>query len=104
MDTRHLDYDPLTKTHDIVHLDGTGKAVIESIQDCEDIIEMNAYDAEFFDKKADYWKIGTIPLSHCFEWARETGTRPFTRAWQAAIKRYLHDPDFQKFNVNRIKF
>lgn len=100
---RHLDYDPVTKTQEVIHLDGTGRAVIESIQDVEGILEMNALEAEFFDKRRDYWKVGSIPLSFCFDWARETGTRPFTREWQNAIKRFLHDRDFRKLNPNNIR-
>lgn len=103
--SRHvLDYDPLTKTQDVLHLDSTGKGVMESIQDCEDIIRTNEYEAQFLDKRKDYWKIGNIPLSFCFEWAKESGTRPFTRDWQRYIQTKLQDPDFRKFNVNKIKF
>ena len=55
---RLLDYDPETGTTEYIHLDGTGKAVIESIQDCEPVLEYNAEMAQFHDKKGEYWRIG----------------------------------------------
>lgn len=100
---RHLSYDPVTKTQDIVHLDGTGKGVVESIQDCEDVLELNKLEGEYFDKKQDYWKIGSIPLTMCFAWAKECGARPFTRDWQAYAKKQMNLPEYSKLNVNRIK-
>ena len=100
---RLLDYDPETKTTEYIHLDGTGKAVIESIQDCEPILEYNAQEAEFFDKKSDYWKVGTIPLSICFEWAKECGCKPFTKEWQEYAKKKMNDSNFSKLNPNRIR-
>ena len=100
---RHLSYDPETKTHEVLHLDGSGKAVLESIQDCEDIIELNKLEAGQLDKKRDYWKIGTIPLSVCFKWAKECGCRPFSGEWQAYAKRQLNTPDYAYLNPNKIK-
>jgi hypothetical protein len=38
-----IDYDPETKTKEVMHLDGTGQAVIEAIQDVESSLEFNAF-------------------------------------------------------------
>ena len=103
MKKRFLDYDPETNTTEYLHLDGTGKAVLESIQDCQDSIELNTYEAEFFDKKQEYWKVGNIPLTVCYEWAKESGTRPFTKAWQEYAKKKLNSADYRKLNQNKIK-
>lgn len=100
---RFLDYDAETGTTEYIHLDGTGKAVIESIQDCEPILEYNAQEAKNFDKKSDYWKIGSIPLSICFEWSKECGAKPFTKEWQAYAKKKLNDSNYSKLNPNRIR-
>lgn len=101
---RHfLSHDPEVGVTEYLHLDGTGKAVLESIQDCEPVLEYNAEMAQHFDKKDDYWRIGSIPLSICFEWAKECGCKPFTREWQAYAKKKLNHPDYAKLNPNRIR-
>lgn len=100
---RFLDYDPVTKTQDIFHVGDDGKHIIESIQDCEDIVEQNALEGRFHDKKKDWWKIGNIPLIICMRWAKECGARPFSRAWQEYAKKQLNSPEYSKLNVNRIK-
>lgn len=100
---RLLDYDPDTGIREYIHLDGTGKSVIESIQDCEPVLEYNAAMAELFDKKGDYWWVGSIPLSVCQIWAQECGAKAFTKEWQAYAKKKLNDPDYAKLNPNRIR-
>ena len=100
---RLLDFDPETGITDYMHLDGTGKAVIESIQDVEPVLEYNAQMAEFHDKKADYWRIGSIPLSVCFEWSQECGYKPFTKGWQEYAKKKINHSDYAKLNPNRIR-
>jgi len=104
MTKKILDHDPLTNTTDYIHLDGTGKAVIESIQDCEPVLDYNAEMAEFFNKKGDWWRIGSVPLSVCMEWSKECGAKPFTREWQAYAKKKLHESENRKLNPNRIRF
>lgn len=100
---RSLGVDPLTGVEENIYLDGTGKAVIESIQDCEPILEYNAQMAGYLDKKADWWRIGSIPLSICVEWAKECGTRPFTKEWQEYAKKKMNHSDYSKLNPNRIR-
>ena len=100
---RLLDYDSETGITEWIHLDGTGKAVIESIQDCEPVLDYNAEMAELHDPKADYWRVGSIPLSICMEWAKESKTKPFTHEWQDYAKKKLNDRDYAKLNPNRIR-
>lgn len=100
---RVVDYDPLTGIVDYAHLDGTGKAIIESIQDCEGIIEYNAKLSETHDTKKDYWRVGTIPLTVCWQWAKECGAKPFTKEWQAFAKKKMQDRDYRKLNPNNIR-
>lgn len=100
---RLLDNDPESGFSEYIHLDGTGKAVIESIQDCEPVLEYNAQMAQFHDKKADWWRIGSIPLSICFEWAKECGAKPFSKEWQAYAKKKMNHSDYSKLNPNRIR-
>lgn len=103
MKRHYLDHDPTTGTKQNIYLDGTGKAVVESIQDCEPILELNKAEAGQLDRKKDYWKIGTIPLITCFEWAKESGTRPFSAGWMEYAKKQLNLPDYAYLNPNRIK-
>lgn len=100
-----LDYDPETKIRSVLHtdLDGPEEMVIESIQDADDIIDFNAKAAEKFDKRKDWWLIGSIPLTLCQQWARESATKVFTKEWQEYAKKQMNDPDYAKLNQNRIK-
>lgn len=100
---RLLDHDPETGVTEYIYLDGSGKAVIESIQDCEPVLDYNAQMAEGFDKKSDYWRVGSIPLSLCLEWSKECGAKPFTKEWTAYAIKKVNDPDYAKLNPNRIR-
>ena len=99
---KFLDYDPLTKTTRYFHSDDD-RYVIESVQDVEDIINYNARMAEGFNKKADGWFVGCIPLDKCQEWAQESGTTVFTRDWQEYAKKQVQLPEYRKLNPNNIK-
>ncbi len=59
--------------------------------------------ADNLDKKSNWWRIGSIPLVTCMEWAKESNTRPFTREWQAYAKKKLNSSEYAKLNPNRIK-
>lgn len=98
-----LDYDAETKTVEYIHLDGTGEAVIESIQDCEEIIEYNQQMAGLHDPKQEFWRVGTIPMSICLQWSQECGAKPFTKEWQEYAQKRVQDRDYAKLNPNRIK-
>lgn len=99
----HLDYDPETKTRQILHTDQDGNAVLESIQDVEDILEYNADRAKRLDKKQDAWFIGTIPNSICIKWAQESNTRIYTKEWMEYARKQVQSSDYSKINPNRIK-
>lgn len=104
MGKRLLDYDSGTKTTQYFHTDySTGESVIESVQDVEDIIDFNAEMAEAHDPKKDMWFIGSIPLQICQQWAQETNTKVFSKAWMKEAKRKIQERDFRKFNPNNIK-
>lgn len=98
-----LSYDPMTQTKEVMHFSDDGRHVIESIQDCTDIVEQNALEAGFHNKKSDWWKVGSIPLTLCFQWAKESGTRPFSKEWQKVVKKKMNSSDYAKLNPNRIK-
>jgi len=99
-----FDYDPWSNTQQFLHVDIDGTAVLESIQDVEDIFEYNAEKAKLLDKKKDMWFIGTIPNSICLQWAQESGTRIYSKEWVEVVKHRLQLPENQKMNPNRIKF
>lgn len=98
-----LNYDPITRTKDIMHFDKTGENIIESIQDCDDVLAFNASLEGKLDKKSDYWLVGSIPLGVCQQWADESETKVFSKEWQEFAKRKMNDPDYQKLNPNRLK-
>jgi len=98
-----LDYDPETKTAEYIHLDGTGQAVIESVQDVESSIEFNAFMADIHDPKGDRWFVSNIPNSLCLKWAQDCGAKPFTKEWIEYVKKKVMERDFSKLNPNRIK-
>lgn len=100
---RFLDYDPETKTTDYIHLDGTGQAVIESIQDVEESIRFNQIMGERLNKKDERWFVSNIPNHLCVKWAQECGCKPFTKEWVEYAKKKVGDRDFSKLNPNRIK-
>jgi hypothetical protein len=98
-----FDYDPLTKTTQFLHVDQDGSAVLESIQDVDDIFEYNKAKADLLDRKKDMWFIGTIPNSICLKWAQESGTRIYSKEWVEVAKKNLMLPENSKMNPNRIK-
>jgi hypothetical protein len=100
---RLLGYDPETKTTDYIHLDGTGRAVIESIQDVEDSIRFNEFMGERLDKKDERWFVSHIPNHLCLKWSQECGSKPFTKEWVEYAKKKVQDRDFSKLNPNNIK-
>lgn len=98
-----ISYDPATRTQEIMHFEQTGKNIIESVQDCDDVLDFNASLEGNLDKKSDWWLVGSIPLGVCQQWADESGTKAFSKEWQEFAKRKMNDPDYQKLNPNRIK-
>jgi hypothetical protein len=98
-----LDYDPETKTTEYMHLDGTGQAVIESIQDVESSLEFNAVMADRHDPKGERWFVSNIPNSLCLKWSQECGAKPFTKEWTEYVKKKVMDRDYAKLNPNRIR-
>ena len=100
---RLLDYDPDTKTTEYIHLDGTGQAVIESIQDVESSIEFNALMADRHDPKDERWFVSNIPNALCLKGSQECGAKPFTKEWIEYAKKKVMDRDFSKLNPNRIR-
>lgn len=100
---RLLDYDPETKTEYRFHTHLDETPVIEAIQDAEDVVKYNTMMAGALNKKADWWFVGSIPLQICHQWAQESGTKVFTRAWQEYAKKQVQLPEYRKFNQNRIR-
>lgn len=103
MSRRLLDVDPLTKTTQFLHVDVDGTAVIESIQDAQDIIEFNEKASRLHDKKNEMWFIGSIPIQLCQKWAVESGTKVFSKEWVQVAKQKVQHPDYRKLNPNNIK-
>ena len=99
-----FDYDLLTSTKQYLHVDEDGTAVLESIQDVNDIFEHNKQKSEYLDKKKDLWFVGTIPNSICLKWAQESGTRIYSKEWLEFVKKKVQLRENQKMNPNRIKF
>lgn len=84
-------------------VDDNGMAIIETVQDAEDIVNYNAEAAKVFDKKDDWWFIGSIPLAICQQWATESGTKVFTKSWQEYARTQLNMPEYGKLNPNKVK-
>lgn len=103
MSKRFLEHDSLTKTTQYLHIDVDGKAVIESIQDAQGILEFNQEAAKLHDKKKDMWFIGSIPLQMCQKWAQEHRVKVFSKEWMTIAKQKVQDPDYRKLNPNNIK-
>lgn len=100
---RLLDYNPETKTEYRFHAHLDETPVIEAIQDAEEIVKYNALMAGALNKKADWWFVGSIPLQICHQWAQESSTKVFTRAWQEYAKKQVQLPEYRKLNPNRIR-
>lgn len=98
-----LDYDAETQTTEYMHLDGTGQAVIESIQDVESSIEFNRFQAERLNKKDERWFVSNIPNHLCLKWSQECGVKPFTKEWIEYVKKKVQSAEFSKLNPNRIR-
>jgi hypothetical protein len=101
---RLLDYDPFTGVttyfeHDPVNQKNT----IKYSQDVEPIFEMNKHDASQFDKKNNWWKVGTIPNNIIMQWSQECGHKPYSREWQEYARKQLNSTDYRKINVNKIR-
>lgn len=103
MQKRFFDYDPYTHTTQFLHIDTDGTAVLESIQDVDDILDFNQRAANLLDKKKEMWFLGTIPLQLCQKWAEESGTRVFSREWMQVAKLNVQKPEYRKLNPNNIK-
>lgn len=103
MARRLFDHDPKTGITEYWHDGDAEQAVIQSIQDCEDIILYNESMRGHLNRKADWWHIGSIPLATCQKWAQESGTKVFSKSWQEIAKRKINDPDYRKLNPNRIR-
>lgn len=104
MSKRLLEHDPVYGRTSYLHTDSvTGDAVIESVQDCEDIVKFNAAAAEIHNPRNDWWFIGSIPLEVCMQWALESNTKPFTKPWQKYAKKQIQLPEYRKLNPNNIK-
>ena len=73
------------------------------VQDVDPIIERNKFEAEGFDKKKNFWKVGELPLGICHQWSQECGKPVFSKEWQEYARKKLNDSDYRKFNVNKIK-
>lgn len=103
MTKRFLDYDEVTKTTQYIHVEPDGNAVIESIQDAQDILDFNEAAAKLLDKKKDMWFVGSIPLQMCQQWANEYKVKVFSKEWMVIAKQKVQDPDYRKLNPNNIK-
>ncbi len=98
-----LDHDAETGTTEIMHFEKDGRQIIETIQDCTDVVEYNRSLEGNLDKKKDWWHIGSIPLATCQKWAQESGTRVFSKEWQEIAKRNMNLPEYRKLNPNRVR-
>ena len=100
---RFLDRDQFGR-ETYLHTDADGSAVIESVEDAEDIVEWNAHASQYLDKKKDMWFVGTLPLTICQQWAVDSNTKVFTKPWQKYAKAQLQKSEYRKLNPNNIKF
>ena len=99
-----LDYDPFTGiTTYFDHDAETQKNTLRYEQDIEPVIEANKHDAQFLDKKKNFWKIGTIPNNIIMQWSQECGHAPYSKEWNEYAKKQLNLADYRKFNPNKIK-
>lgn len=103
MPSKILDYDSETKTREVMHFDVDGQEVIQSIQDCGDVLRVNKALDGNLDKKKDWWMIGSIPLATCQKWAAESGVKVFSKEWQEVAKKKVNSPEYSKLNPNRIR-
>jgi len=97
---RILDYDPVTKVTQWYHYDEiTGKISLETNQDVTAIVEQNKNIFNQVDErkswKGDIHKVASIPMSIYHELAKISNNFKD----QAAIKRWLNDPDNKVFRT-----
>jgi hypothetical protein len=101
---RKLDYDPFTGiTTYMEHDPLTGKNTVQYSQDVENIFNQNKIEAEQFNKKRSWWKIGTVPNNIVLQWSHECGHPPYSKEWQEYAKKQLNLSDYRKLNPNNIK-
>ena len=86
----------------ILHTHSEGEH-IEVVQDAEEIVKYNEEKGKRLRKKSDWWHVGRIPLTICHQWALESNTKVFTKAWQEFAKKKIQLPEYRKLNVNNIK-
>lgn len=101
---RLLDFDPFTgiKTyfeHDAV----SGKNTIKYEQDVEPVLENNFQESKTFDKKRNFWKVGTIPNNIIMKWSQECGHPPYSKDWQVYARKQLNSSEYRKINPNKIR-
>lgn len=81
----------------------TNKNIIMEVQDVDPILEKNKNEAQVFDKRRNFWKVGEIPLVICQKWADECGHPAFTKQWQEYALKQMDSAEYRKLNPNRIK-
>lgn len=100
---RHLGTDPYSGISEYFSLDDVGNWVIKTVQDAEPWVKKSAFLAGQFNKKEDWWYIGSTPPALDLKWAEESGTKVYTPEWAKYAHKKLNDPEYSKFNPNRIK-
>jgi len=102
MSKRLLDADPLTGIQTYLEV-VDGKTVIETVQDIEPFIDRSKRIAEGLNKKEDWWPIGSIPDTLIMEWAKECGSRPYSKEWHTYAMKQLNLSKYRKLNPNKVR-
>jgi hypothetical protein len=89
----------------LVHPDGDGGVVIETKQDCSDIVEQNKKEFNSFDERARWGndifsnKVASIPLTAIDDLQRKGIMRGFAVVDQKKFNEWLNHPDQRFFRT-----
>ena len=89
----------------LVHPDGEGGVVIETKQDCSDIVEQNKKEFNSFDERARWGndifsnKVASIPLTAIDDLQRKGIMRGFAVVDQKKFTQWLNHPDQRFFRT-----
>ena len=99
MEKRVLDYNPMTRETTYHYYDhATGQTHIETVQDCQNIIEKNKMEQSmgFNNARQDWFKFASVPNSVLLKWKRELNLDYMNKDDLPKIEKILmHDPEYR---------
>ena len=91
---KYIASDPEDDDRVLVRYEQTGDSL-------QRILDRNkATQNESFDKKADMWHAGHIPVGVIYEWITKHGVNVYNPAHEDGVTRLLNDPDYRYLRVS----